>query len=115
MVGFGLAAVERDRRAPFVLGGLGVLAVAAAVRWTTAGVRGSAVGSVLLAVNGVALLALAAVRTDRIDGPDDFRSLSWTGWVHVGAAAIGLLAAVAAMLLLTWTFARHPDLRSFAP
>jgi hypothetical protein len=100
--------------AAFAFGGVGALAAAALVRRHTAGVRGSAAGSLLLAINGLALLVAAVFRTDRVDSPDDIASLSTTAWIHVGAALVGFLAAVAAMLLLTVTFAKAPRWRSIA-
>jgi Protein of unknown function (DUF998) len=92
----------------FAVAGLGTLAAGIAVSRLTAGRRGSRTGSVLLAINGTALVAAAIFPTDRVDGPVALDSLSVTGVIHVVAAVNGFLAVVAAMLVLTYTFASLP-------
>src|SRR5699024_8744662 len=63
----------------FVIGGLGTLGVAIALRGSTAGSRGSVVGALLVGINGLAVVLLALFPTDRIDSAADMQSLSAIG------------------------------------
>lgn len=90
----------------FFVAGLGVLSLAFALRAATRGVWGSTVGPGLFAINGVALLACAVFPTDPVAATPNLSTLTASGIVHIAAAMLGLLTAVAAMVVLTWTFAR---------
>jgi hypothetical protein len=97
----------------FFVAGLGVLTLAFALRAATRGVWGSTVGPGLLAVNGIALLACAVFPTDPVGDTLELPTLTASGIVHLAAAMLGLLSAVAAMVVLTWTFARLSVWRGF--
>ena len=64
----------------FVISGLGVLALAYAIHRLTAGIRGSLLGSVFIAIYGLGALVVAIFPTDRIDSTADVWSQSTTGW-----------------------------------
>jgi hypothetical protein len=97
----------------FFVAGLGVLTLAFALRAATRGVWGSTVGPGLLAINGIALLACAVFPTDPVAEKVEPSTLTASGIVHIAAAMLGLLSAVAAMVVLTWTFARLHEWRGF--
>jgi hypothetical protein len=63
----------------FVISGLGVLALAYAIHRLTAGIRGSLLGSVFIAIYGLGALVVAIFPTDRIDTKADVWSQSTTG------------------------------------
>ena len=92
--------------AAFVLAGLGTLGLAVAIRALTTELRGSLVGSLLVAVYGVGAVLVAVFPTDRIDRPDDAWSQSAAGLVHLAVSAVSFLCVVVGMLVLTWIFRR---------
>jgi hypothetical protein len=78
---------DRSIRVPPDIGlrgfqGLGVLALAYAIHRLTAGIRGSLLGSVFIAIYGLGALVVAIFPTDRIDSKADVWSQSTTGWIH---------------------------------
>ena len=96
----------------FVISGLGVLALAYAIHRLTAGIRGSLLGSVFIAIYGLGALVVAIFPTDRIDTKADVWSQSTTGWIHSITAFVAYLSVITGMLILTWTFARDARWRS---
>jgi hypothetical protein len=96
----------------FVVSGLGVLALAYAIHRLTAGIRGSLLGSVFIAIYGLGALVVAIFPTDRIDSEADVWSQSTTGWIHSITAFVAYLSVITGMLILTWTFARDARWRS---
>jgi hypothetical protein len=96
----------------FVVSGLGVLALAYAIHRLTAGIRGSLLGSVFIALYGLGALVVAIFPTDRIDTKADVWSQSTTGWIHSISAFVAYLSVITGMLILTWTFARDARWRS---
>jgi len=96
----------------FVISGLGVLGLAYAIRQLTAGIQGSWVGSVLIAIYGLGALVVAIFPTDRIDSKADVWSQSTTGWIHSLTAFVAYLSVIIGMIVLTWTYARDPRWRS---
>lgn len=98
----------------FLIGGLGTLGVAVAIRGTTVGTKGSIVGSLLLGINGLAMVLVSFIPTDRIDSAADLSSLSTTGVLHITLAIIAFLAIIVAMFVLTWTFIRKARRQSSA-
>jgi len=96
----------------FVISGLGVLALAYAIHRLTAGIRGSLLGSVFIAIYGLGALVVAIFPTDRIDSKADVWSQSTTGWIHSITAFVAYLSVITGMLILTWTFARDARWRS---
>lgn len=78
-----------------LMAGLGVLTLTFALAAATRRTWGSTVGPALLGVYGIALLARAGSA------------------VAIAAAIVGFLAAVAAMVVLTWTFAGRAEWRGF--
>ena len=108
----------------FVISGLGVLALAYAIHRLTAGIRGSLLGSVFIAIYGLGALVVAIFPTDRIDStavartatqtppPSNVWSQSTTGWIHSITAFVAYLSVITGMLILTWTFARDARWRS---
>ena len=65
--------------------------------------RGSALGSALLLINGLGLIVAALVPTDRLDTPADLTAPPTDGLVHVAAATTGLVGAVVAMFVWSWS------------
>jgi hypothetical protein len=96
----------------FVTSGLGVLALAYGIHRLTAGIRGSLLGSVFIAIYGVGALVVAIFPTDRIDSKADVWTQSTTGWIHSITAFVAYLSVITGMLVLTWTFARDMRWRS---
>ena len=96
----------------FVISGLGILALAYAIHRLTAGIRGSLLGSVFIAIYGLGALVVAIFPTDRIDTKADVWSQSTTGWIHSITAFVAYLSVITGMLILTWTFARDARWRS---
>lgn len=99
----------------FVIAGLGTLGLAFAIRQLTAGLRGSAIGSLLVAIYGAGAILSAIFPTDRIDSPADVTSLSATGIIHIAVALVSFLCIIIGMFVLTWTFFRiKAQWRSFS-
>jgi hypothetical protein len=98
--------------AAFIISGLGALGLAYTIRKLTSGLRGSLFGSLLVAVYGAGALLSAIFPTDRIDSPADLASLSTTGLIHVGVAAVSFVCMIVGMFVLTWTFSRAVRWRS---
>jgi hypothetical protein len=93
----------------FLFCGLGTAGLAFVLGSATGGLRGSAVLSALVLLNGLGLVVAALVPTDRIDSPADLLTLSSAGVVHVAAASVGLVSAVLAMFVGSWAFGRDCD------
>jgi hypothetical protein len=98
--------------AAFIISGLGALGLAYTIRKLTSGLRGSLFGSLPVAVYGAGAILSAIFPTDRIDSPADLASLSTTGLIHVGVAAVSFLCMIVGMFILTWTFSRAARWRS---
>lgn len=99
----------------FVLAGIGGLAAAALIHRATTGSPGSLLGSILVAVYGLAALLMVVFPTDPVDDPSDVLSLSPAGTVHVIGAGIGFLSVLVAMSILAWTFSKDPRWRGLTP
>ncbi|MDG4824958.1 DUF998 domain-containing protein [Asanoa sp. WMMD1127] len=99
----------------FAVAALGLVTLAIAIRKAIPLTAGARAGSGLLATAGVALLIGGLFDTDRLDGAIDWDSLSANGVVHLLAVAVSFICAVAAMVVLTWTFARSARWRPFTP
>ena len=99
----------------FLVSGLGTIGLAFALHRATRALRGSAWASMFVALNGLGLFVAGLAPTDRIDSPSDVLTLSPTGWVHVAAAFVGLVSAVAAMLVAARVFSRSNDWRWLVP
>jgi hypothetical protein len=96
----------------FLFYSIGTLGLAYALRQFTRGSRGSLVGSLLIALNGLGLLVVAFFATDRIDSPAEVWAQSTTGTIHLFASIGSFLSAIIGMFVLTWTFARDARWRS---
>jgi hypothetical protein len=99
----------------FVVAGLGVLSLAVALRLAIPSTQGTRAGTVLLGVNGVGLLIAAAFPTDRVDRAVDWEALTAGGVVHLLAAAVSFICVVAAMVVLSWSFAHTSRWRVLTP
>lgn len=99
----------------FVLGGLGTIALAYAVRQLARGTWGSRVGALLVGVYGVGAILVAAFPTDRIDGPEDVWSQSTTGMIHITVSVISFVAMIVAMFILFRTFLLDSRWRPLTP
>jgi uncharacterized protein DUF998 len=101
--------------AAFIISGLGTLGLAYTIRKLTSGLRGSLFGSLLVGIYGVGAILVAIFPTDRIDSPADLASLSTTGLIHVGVAAVSFLCVIVGMFALAWTFSKNARWRSLLP
>jgi hypothetical protein len=101
--------------AAFVIGGLGTLALAYAIRQLTAGVWGSAAGSAIIGSYGAGAMLSAFFPTDRIDSVADALSQSPAGTIHLIIATVSFLCAIAGMCVLVRTFQRDPRWRPLFP
>jgi hypothetical protein len=101
--------------AAFVVAGAGTLALAYAIRQLTAGTWGSRVGSLLVGIYGVGAILIAIFPTDRIDSAADMASLSTAGLIHVAVSLVSFVCMIAAMFILTRTFAKDSRWRSSLP
>lgn len=103
------------QQAAFVVAGFGAVSAAEVIRRTTGEAPGSLLGSILVAIYGIAAFAMVLFPTDPIDDPSDVRSLSPAGMVHVIGAGIGFLSVLVAMSVLTWSFRRDTRWRPLTP
>lgn len=88
----------------FLVAGLGILALARAIRITTQGVSGSALGSLLIGIYGAGAILVALFPTDRIDGPADVWAQSSVGMIHLIVSLISFVCGIAGMFVLARTF-----------
>ena len=98
-----------------LVGSLGAIAIAFAVRGLTRGTPGSKAGTVLLGLYGAAGLLAAIFPTNEIGPGADVWAQSLTGRIHLLAAGAGFLAAVAGVVVLAWTLTRDPRWRVLNP
>ncbi|WP_089255222.1 DUF998 domain-containing protein [Asanoa hainanensis] len=99
----------------FVVAGLGMLSLAAALRVVLPATRGNRASTVLLGINGVGLLVGAVVRTDPVESTVDWDRLTAGGVVHLLAAAVSFVCVVAAMVVLSFNFGRSRGWRTLTP
>lgn len=95
----------------FMVCGLGTSGLAFALHRATPALKLSTWAAILIALNGLGLFVAGLVPTDRIDSPADVLTLSTTGLVHVAAAFVALVSAVAAMFIGSGVFSRSCDWR----
>lgn len=100
----------------FILGGLGIAAIA------TAPLRLAASHSFLLKVGGalgliwgIALCLVIFWPTDPIDTASDLNHLSGDAVVHASLASIATLSAVATLVVMSWAFSRDEHWRLLTP
>lgn len=98
-----------------LLGSLGAVAIAVALRGLTRGLRGSKTGAVLLGLYGGAGILAASFPTDRLTPGADVWAQSLTGRLHLLAISGALLAGVAGVVVLAWTLTADPRWRVLAP
>jgi hypothetical protein len=101
--------------AAFLIAGVGTLGLAFVIRKLTAGLWGSRVGSLLIAVYGAGAILVAIFPTDRVDSPADVWSQSTAGMIHVSVAIVSFLCGIAGMFVLTRTFMTAARWRSLTP
>lgn len=99
----------------FVIGGLGTIALAYALRQLTQGTWGSRVGAFLIGIYGAGAVLVAAFPTDRIDRPEDVWSQSTTGMIHITVSLISFMAMIVAMFILFRTFLLDSRWRTLTP
>lgn len=99
----------------FVMAGLGVVALAAAVRQLTQGAWGSRPGAWLVGIYGAGAVLVAAFPTDRIDRPADAWSQSTSGMIHIAVSLISFVSMILAMFLLFRTFLLDARWRPLTP
>jgi hypothetical protein len=96
------------------LAGIGTIALALALRRLTEGVRGSLVGSVLVAVYGAGAVVSAIFPTEPVHTAAEVWSQGPTGTIHLWASLLSFPAMIVGMLILTRAFARAAEWRSLA-
>jgi hypothetical protein len=99
----------------FVLGGLGTLALAYAVRQLTQDTWSSRLGAVLVGLYGVGAVLVAAFPTDRIDRPEDVWTQSTTGMIHISISLVSFAGMIVAMFILFRTFLLDSRWRPLTP
>ena len=87
--------------AAFLLAGVGILGLAYVIRTLTRGNWGSLVGSLLIAIYGAGAIVIAIFPTEQVDTAADVWSQGAAGTIHVVAALVSFLCAVAGMFILT--------------
>lgn len=99
----------------FIIGGIGTLALAYAIRQLTAGTWGSRVGSLLVGLYGLGAVLVAVFPTDRIDRPEQVWAQSTTGMIHVAISTISFVCMIIAMFVLFRTFLLDARWRPLTP
>jgi hypothetical protein len=99
--------------AAFVLGGIGILALAYVIWALTERAWRSVVGSLLIAVYGVGAIVVAIFPTEQVDSASEVWSQGPVGIIHVIAAALSFFCVIVAMFLLTWEFLREVRWRPY--
>lgn len=97
----------------FVSVGIGILCLAVVIRAVTAGERGSALGSLLVAIYGVGAILAGVFPTERIDAAAEVWQQSATGLIHVIASLVSFIAIVIGIFVLGRTFLRMPSWRTW--
>lgn len=98
-----------------LLGSLGTIAIATAVRGLTRGTRGSKAGAVLLGLSGGAGILAAVFPSDELRAGADVWAQSLTGRLHLVAMGGALLLGVAGVVVLARVLTADPRWRALTP